>query len=206
MSNFDKSVHGKDPYENIKVNAIEKDKQNKEPFRSPQNISPKTLIGASIISAFKKFFSSFFSSENQIDLINKQKELIEDIRTFRDLLKILTDMDLSHEPEFAQKLSDAWHRLLDDSQIIISNTPETSHALEQLKKFITEVDNFPPGEDHTLGYYFTEYAGKEWIPFPFMDTLLDLHNAAKISSHATLFKWIGDLNQILDLLAPSKPE
>lgn len=207
MGDLDKNIYRKEeptPYEKIIVNPIEKDRKEKEPFTSLKSAT-RSQIYATLLSFFKKILSTFSSKEKGQAAVFDLQRLIENIIAFRKQLVVLSLEDQSHNPDFTQQFSDLWHRLLDDCNAL-SSSQGTSEIVAKMKFFISQVQNFPPGADHTLGYYFTEYAGKDWIPFPFMELLQHLHeeyNASPVIS--VLNNWITLLNEILEL-SGIKPE
>jgi hypothetical protein len=207
MGDLDKNIYRKEnpsPYEKIIVNPIEKDRKERESFTSLKSAT-HSQIYAALLSFFKKILSTFSSKEKGQALLFDLKRLIENIITFREQLKILSLEDQSHNPDFTQQLSDLWHRILDDCNSL-SLSPDTSEILTKVKFFISQVQNFPPGADHTLGYYFTEYAGKDWIPFPFMELLQQLHEEYGASPViSVLNNWLTLLNDILEI-SGLKPE
>ncbi len=207
MSDLDKNIYRKEepsPYEKIVVHPIEKDRKERESFTSLKNAT-RSQIYAALLSFFKKILSSFSSKEKGQILILDLQHLIEHIVIFRQQLITLSLEDQSHNPDFTQQLSDLWHLILEACHSL-SFSSDSSKILAKVKFFISQVQNFPPGADHTLGYYFTEYAGKDWIPFPFMELLQQLHeeyNASPVIS--VLNNWLALLNEILGL-AGFKPE
>jgi len=207
MGDLDKNIYRKEepsPYEKIIVNPVEKDRKEREPFASFKDAT-RSQIYATLVSYFKKILSAFSSKGEGQPLVFDLQHLTGDIVAFRQQLITLSLEDQSHNPEFTQKLSELWHNLLDDFNSLSLPT-DTSEVLVKIKFFITQIQNFPPGADHTLGYYFTEYAGKDWIPFPFMELLQQLHeefNASPVIS--VLNNWLFLLNEILALIG-IKPE
>lgn len=201
MNDFQKSVHRRDPapYEEIRISEIEKDKKGKEEFyKGLPTSEAKPLVLGSLVSCFKKIFNIFFSKGKSPLLFFDQQQMAEDVAAFKKLLEILSRDDQSHNPEYTQQLSGLWHNLLDDCNSILASSESAPGNLAKLKIFIDEMQHYPPHEDHTLGYYFTEYAGKEWIPFPFMEILQQLHEeAVQTPQKATLIKWLENLTDIL---------
>ncbi len=202
MGDLDKNIYRKEepsPYEKIIVSPIEKDRKDKEAYSSLKNAT-RAQIYATLVSCFKKLFSVFARKGNGQSLVVDRQQLIDDIAAFRQLLIVLSQEDQSHNPEFTQHLSELWHKLLDDCNALSLSVERSTELLIQIKFFISQVQQFPPSADHTLGYYFTEYAGKEWIPFPFMELLQRLHeeyNASPVIS--VLNQWITVLSHILEL-------
>lgn len=194
-SDFNKFVNPREPspYEKIVVSPIEKDKKEKqEPYTGLKETAPQVF--ATLLSYFKKILStlSFKGKEGLIFL--DEQHLLEHVKAFRKLLMILSTEDQSHNPNYTQQLSTLWHNLLDDCNSLSA----ASATLDKIRFFITQIQNYPPGADHSLGYYFTEYAGKEWIPFPFMGLLQHLHDQHKSDpEHSSLNNWIALLTDIL---------
>lgn len=201
MNDFQKFVHRRDPapYEEIRINPIEKDKKGKEePYKGLPPSTAKPLVFGSLVSYFKKFLNIFFGKDRSPLLFFDQHQMLEDVAAFKKLLQILSQNDESHIPEYTQQLSGLWHNLLDDCNSILATSAAAPSNLVKLKAFVDEMYHYPLEEDHTLGYYFTEYAGKDWIPFPFMKILQHLHEECTDSPQtATLIKWLDTLTDIL---------
>lgn len=201
MSDLDKNIHRKDgpaPFEKIIVNPIEKERREKGKGYSDLNNSTRAQVFAALISYFKKILTTFGSKGKYPTHLFDQKSLIESVIAFRELLLILAKEDLSHHPDFTQQLGQLWHNLIDDCNSLPLPQDSPSEIAAKVNFFITQVQNFPPGADHTLGYYFTEYAGKDWIPFPFMELLQGLHQEFNASPPISVLQnWISLLNDIL---------
>jgi hypothetical protein len=201
MGDLDKNIHRKNessPYEKIIVNPIEKDRREKEKgFESFKNAS-KASVFAALLSHLKKIIAIFGANGKHPGLFKDQQHLLVTIAAFRELLLILTKEDLSHYPDFTEKLTELWHNLLDDCNSLAPSEAVPSEIVEKLKFFISQVEHFPPGADHTLGFYFNAYAGKDWIPFPFMQLLQGLHEEYQASPPISVLQnWILLLNGIL---------
>jgi hypothetical protein len=201
MGDLDKNISRQEepsPYEKIIVSPIEKDRKEKEPFTNFKDAT-RSQIYAILISYFKKILLTFSSKGKDPLLIFNFQQLIDDIIAYRKLLVTLSLEDQSHNPEFTEQLSELWNILLDDCNSLSLST-DTSEILTKIKFFIAQVQNFPPGADHTLGYYFAEYAGKDWIPFPFMELLQHLHEEFEASPViSVLNNWLFLLDEILKL-------
>lgn len=201
MSDLDKNIHRKEgpaPFEKIIVNPIEKERREKEKGHTVFQNSSRAQAFAALISYFKKILTAFGPKGKYSGYLSRQKELASDALAFRELLLHLANEDLSHNPDFTQKLGQLWHNLLDDCNSHELRRAPASGTEEKVKFFIDRVKSYPSGADHTLGYYLTEYAGKDWIPFPFMELLQSLykeHHANPASS--TLQNWISLLNTVV---------
>lgn len=195
MSDSDKSIQRKDPsaYEKIAVNPLEKDKREKEEGYTSLKGSTRSQIFATLTSYFKKILTILSTKEKKVFV--DQQQLLTHVLAFRKLLVILSKEDKSHDPEFTQQLSELWHNLLDDCNLP-SQIP--SETLDKIKFYISQVQNYPSSADHTLGYYFTQYAGKDWLPFPFMELLQQLHEEHIATPQTSvLTNWLTLLNDII---------
>lgn len=201
MGDLDKNIHRKEepsPYEKIIVNPIERDKQRKDEGYTGLKNSTRAQVFATLASYFKKVLSTFSTKGQSQELVYDQKRLINNALAFKKLLMTLAKEDQSHNPDFTEQLSQLWHNLLDDCNSSSALAGAPIDILEKTKFFISQIQNFPPGADHTLGFYFTGYAGKDWIPFPFMELLQDLHNEYQASPVISVLQnWISLLDDIL---------
>ncbi len=201
MGDYNKKVHSRepDPYENISINPIEKDKKGKEeyPKRFPDEPS-QSQIFATLISYFKKMIALFGFKEGEDFFLTGYLQLFEYLAAFRAKLNILTQQDESYNPEFTQQLTELWHNLVDDCNSVSASLDISSKIINNIKFLISQIYQYPSETDHPLGYYFDAYAGKEWIPFPFMDILRELYeDHQKDPSASQLSKWIFLLDDIL---------
>jgi|SRR5580700_7164541 hypothetical protein len=198
MGDLDKNIYRKEtasPYEKIIVHPVEKDRKEKESYTTFKETSHFQLY-AILFSFLKKTLSPFFKEKSPF--IFDAQRLMDGILAFRKKLEILSLEDQSHNPEFTQQLSESWHRILEDCHSL-SLSPGASEILTKVNFFVSQIHHFPLGADHTLGYYFAEYAGKDWIPFPFMELLQDLHKEHHLSpATSTLNNWLILLNEILE--------
>jgi len=197
MGDLNKNVYRKEepsPYGPIITNPSEKDKREKEESYKNLKNATKIQIFAGLLSYFKNILDSFSSKKQTSHLFNEE-HLLRNVLTFQELLLLLAQEDQSHNPYFGEELSKIWHHIVDDCNAV---SDSHSPTIEKLKFFISQVQHFPTGADHTLGYYFDEYAGKQWIPFPFMELLEGLHQEFQASPViSSLQGWIHLLGEIL---------
>lgn len=198
MGDYNKFVDGRNPnpYEKIIVNPLEQDKKSKDQSFDQQKDSPSPQIIALLFSFVKKMLVNFSSKEREKTELG---DIVGNLEAFQRMLRNLEHEDLSHTPEFALHLSELWHDIQDTSAAIAFSKPrEATSLIPQIGFFISQIQNYPIGADHTLGYYFNEYAGKDWIPFPFMELLQDLHRDYQASPQtSTLYHWVSLLDTIL---------
>ncbi len=172
---------------------------DEQKFESVQNPKSKLFHFAAALLSLKKMIEEFTERSEQSTLsINRQKAL-EDIAAFKTILEELGSEDKSHEPEFTQRLSSLWQNVCENCSGIEDNATHADALALRILDFVREISSFPPGEDHTVGYYLTEHAGQEWIPFPFMNLLADLHEEFHVSPEtSTLRAWIQKLTAIMN--------
>jgi hypothetical protein len=201
MGDSDKSIHRREdpaPYEKIIVNPIEKDRKDKEEPYTGWKYTTRFQVFATLVSFFKKILNSLSLKDKDQLVLIEQQHLLAHLLAFRTMLFILSSEDQSHNPEFTQKLTELWHKLQDDCNSLSYTRQPESEVLTKINFFITQIKNYPPNADHTLGYYLTEYAGKEWIPFPFMEMLQTLHEESQAHpAQSHLNQWISLINDIL---------
>ena len=198
MDNLHKNIHHKedDPYGKIFISPLEKDKRQKEEMdpRFKKSINQTFSI---LASYFQKLVDIVEPETDAHNTSTLQKTL-EDLKAFRKLLVSLTGEDCSHNPIFNQQLSELWHKLQDDCNCLPSKEGYSLTTLTKLNFFLCQIQNFPIGSEHTLGYYFSRNVGNEWIPFPCMKLLQELHEEfIKGPTHSTLHNWVLLIDDIL---------
>ncbi|HEY2811116.1 MAG TPA: hypothetical protein VGJ00_07005 [Rhabdochlamydiaceae bacterium] len=201
MVDFDKKIQQPpehDPYENISINPIEKNKKDKEEFLKHQRTFSRPQIFATLLSFFKKFISLLGFKDRSEALFFDYQLMLEHLAALRIQLQILARLDESHNSIFIQQLTELWHNLMDDCNSIPTSLEISSQSINNIKFFISQIAQYPHNADHTLKYYFDAYAGKDWTPFPFMEMLKGLHEeyqSHRAGSH--LEKWLFLIDSIL---------
>ena len=197
------SVGGHDPYgrrephDPLYLAGIQRDKSHEQ---EEAFINPKSKLFALTAATLylKKFIDQFVNATKSLTTsINTEKALV-DLAAFKNLLEELAKEDKSHIPEFTQRLSLQWQKVSENCSGLEGRASELDLLSSEIMNLIKEIHTFPPGEDHTLGYYLTEHAGQEWIPFPFMNMLHDLHEESlALKEKSQLFLWIHKIDEIL---------
>lgn len=212
MSDFKTNIDtGRNPDKDwIAVQRIEKIREDEEEelANEAKKRNPEALLIAGFFSFLKKIFVFLTANRRrgQAILIDNIAGLIQYLSSLKSALSKLATEDQSYNPEFIQELSDAWHTLIEATSTFEWMVRKNAQEIAKVKFFIEEVRNFPPGEEHSLGFYLTQFAGREWLPFPFMDLLYSLHEAYQTDKvKSQLNVWILHLDSIIKGLA-SKPE
>jgi len=197
------SVGGHDQYgrggpnDPLYLASIQRDKsqEQEEVFTNPKS---KIFALAAATLYFKKFVDQFVNIAKSLTVsVNTEKALI-DLAEFKKLLEELAKDDKSHIPDFTQRLSIQWQKVCENCSGLEGRASNLDLLSTEIMNLVKEIHNFPPGEDHTLGYYLTEHAGQEWIPFPFMNLLHDLHEENLASPETSqMGHWIRKIGEIL---------
>lgn len=145
--------------------------KEKTPFPEPGEKGKGNLYTALLV-LYKKIFS-FLNSTKKV--ASPDDLLAHDLELLSSLLDELETSDQSKRPDFAQRLSGCWHSLITHTEKAKMGDFSTSINLSGVEKLIASIQNYPDGHEHKLGYYLTEYAGEDWLPFPFMEILKKLH-------------------------------
>lgn len=172
------------------VQKIEKDRKKRDEARSPEGKenSIYSLLCAALISECKKFLSLFSSKEKIQAALVDPAQVADHLHSFKKLLQQLSREDVSRDRLFTRQFSEIWQRLVQDLHRIEAFEKDKPNIGPKLKKLLETVGSFPPAADHPLGYYLTQHAGEEWLPFPFMDILSLLHKENQESMFSRLRK------------------
>ncbi len=193
-SNIPDSFDKADPH-NLKVIRIEPDMKHfiLIPYKGRE-------INSNMLTRFTLFLylqEKIQKILNPSDKLIQIKDLFTTLNQLKQLLQTLMKNDSSQDNLFAEALSKNWHLIIDHA-VDASYIKPSPHYLTELKKFINTIHSYPENDDHTLGYYLTEYAGESWLPFPFIHILYALHeNALLTPSKSTLSTWIKEIDNII---------
>lgn len=205
MNDFQKPIqrNDKNPIEQPQaVPPIEKDKKQGRdegdyPYNDLEKEETRSFLIATLFSTIKKIINKIGNS-NVSDAISNPAKLKKDLKALRDLLLILCHNDQSHNSDYLYNLSELWHGLLSDFSNIDVADRNNIPLAGKINDLTADILHYPTDEDHSLGYYLTEHAGREWIPFPLMNLLQDLykqHQKKPIDSKLTY--WASQLNDII---------
>lgn len=201
MDSFENPIgrERRDPYEHYKVEPVELDKKEKEEFEEPEQKSGKKkwALAAYLAVQIMRFIDSFQTALDKGLSAKEEAEIRENLLLFKAALDILKSEDRGQDAGFLNRLADCWHMMSEDSRRIKKNSPLAG----QFSSFLQSLQEYPPEQEHTLGYYLAEHAGEKWIPFPYMELIHRLHaehQKAPASSH--LENWSKNLGRLIDLL------
>lgn len=203
MNDFQKPVNRNDqrPIEQPQaIPPIEKDKkgggEEQYPSDEWEGEEARTFLITTLFSTIKKLLYKIGNSSSP-DLPHPI-QLKQDLQKLRDLFTVLTYDDQSHNSDYLYSLSELWHGLLTDFSSIDISAKKSMPIAKKINNITAEILQYPPAEDHSLGYYLTEHAGREWIPFPLMNLLQDLYKQhQKKPENSKLSLWISLINDVI---------
>ena len=185
MDEFYNPIRRVDPFEESKtrVPPAQPGKHTKEdPAPLPKDpIQHQKMIYGSIVLFYKKLFNTMFFTRRDggTRTINEIAVAAEKFRNELSKLKATDDTD---NPHYTEVLSDLWETLL----AAPPNSP--------LAPFLKLANEYPFGDAHSLGFYLSQHAGDEWLPFPFLEILKKLHQGYVLRKHHS------ELSHLLNLL------
>ena len=182
-----------------RVNPIEADRHARESFQIEEEERKKrvNLYGAFLVY-FNKLIDRFDTSGERTAKAISNEGLPGNVKEFKVLLEIIRDLDQSENSQFCQQFSEAWVRLLQDVQVLSHTKRKQEIDLKKLSVLMTDIDHYPPNEEHKLGYYLSNYAGEDWLPLPFRDILKQLYSDHVVNEkNSILNKWIQLIEDLL---------
>ncbi len=187
MGSYQNPVPPPDPYERYRIESVGKEphKQNPDAKEEPASLNNRWGVGASILASLKRIFKRFLKLPVFLDV--REKAAHKTLRSLKTAFDVLKLEDRSEDIEFLRHLSNLWLALLEEG----NDDP-------MIRGFLKEIERYPEYQVHTFGYYLSEYAGQQWIPFPYMELLHDIHKShEKSPSDSALTKWTQQIEQLL---------
>jgi len=186
-----------DPYEHVKVQKIKEtieEKEKKEPI-IPKGVSKKLFLYFTFLKIVSNFLSPFRKkSIKSIDGTPLHKEIL----TIRSSLNSLKEKNLCQDLEFLNYFAFIWLKFLKDYDYYVLKNAE---ATKLIQKLVDEINIYPKNSEFSLGYYISEFAGYQWIPFPYMEMLQNLHlENTEDPENSHLSKWIEIIDKLLRIL------
>jgi hypothetical protein len=182
----------------LAVQRIEKLKADKH---HEEDIAKKNPIGLLMagLCAYVRKTALFLASRPLAGQKSALARGVEhELTELKKALTLLSKEDISQSPEFALHLSKVWHHLLESVNLVEFLERKKSNVIAQLKTLIETFYAYPLKQEHSLGFYMTEFAGKDWLPFPFMELLHQLYeDHLTHQNESELAKWISAIDSIL---------
>lgn len=192
--------------EGVYVPRIEEDKKEKGKYSHLRDDSGKKILIATFFSCLKKMFDAFSPSKNLAGKVVDQQAIIENLLYFKKLLTQLSEENLSNSSDFATNLSSGWAQLLGDFENVEILERKNLQEIATFRKMIDMIKNYPPDSEHCFGYYLLQQAGKDWLPFPFIEILETLHKQHQQNSKtSTLASWFTLIDAVIANLKDQLP-
>ncbi len=196
--------------EGLYSSRMEEKKKEKEKFSKDLPEEDKKILLATFFSYLKKMFDTFSPSKQFAGKVIDQQSIIENLQNVKKLLQKLSKENLSNSPEFATALSNAWGVLLEDFDKVEILERKHLQEIASFRKMLDAIKNYPPDSEHRFGFYLLQHAGKDWLPFPFIEILEKLHKEhLEDPKTSTLSRWFKLINKVMENLKvqmPFKPQ
>lgn len=108
--------------------------------------------------------------------LKSKPKFVADMEKFVELLEKLQIHDLSHDIPFLQELTNIWFKILGHQHRLLTKGIK-GDKLDKVNMLIDSLDSYPEGDEQSVHYYLSHFVGKDWFPFPFMETLQKLHQS-----------------------------
>jgi hypothetical protein len=170
-----------DPYEKYKKYDIGNEEKRGKKFgeEPPKKKLPKGSFFLILLYKILDFLLHLGKSKSKIS---------GDLSDLKDAFEAMRVEDKSQDIAFLNKLSEIWRHALEHSMSVKS---------DGFRVFVKKIQNYPEGADHTFGYYLTEYTSEEWLPFPYMELIQNLHEEYQRNAEGSALNlWIQELERI----------
>lgn len=192
--------------EGLYPERIGKEKKEKEKFSKHPAKQEKEILFATFFSYLKSLFDTYSPSKKLAGKVLDVHAMITHLETLNSLLQDLSDKDLSNSPEFAAKLSEIWKALLEDFDNVEIMERKNLGQVASFREMMHVIKNYPPDSDHHFGYYLLNQAGKDWLPFPFIEMLERLHTEYREEEEeSTLNSWMQLIQTVIANLKAGLP-
>ena len=148
------------------------DRDERDP--SFEKLPPVKKISAYLIAFVNDAIEEFHDDITLMETIFIADNVIQHLRNLRTLFRYHSEENRAHNIEFALHLTKCWHGILSYHQLA-SSKEMREEAYKKITKLVDLFNRYPTADEHALGHYLTNYAGENWLPFPFMGILDDLY-------------------------------
>jgi hypothetical protein len=187
------------------VARIQEDKKEKEKYRQIPSDEEKAVLLATFFSYLKKMFDTFSPSKKIAGKVVDLQSVIEHLEELKKKFAELSEQDLSNSPPFATALSKVWCKLFEDYDNIAILFRKRLAEVATFRELMDAIKHFPPESDHRLGYYLLENAGEDWLPFPFIEMLKQLHEEhIQEPNTSTLSSWQKQISTVIKELKSNR--
>ena len=185
-----------DPYEKYRVARLDADKRAKEEKEKKEEMKPtSSAFIAFFLYVLHRFLDLFEDVSGKALSSRDERDVRDNLLQIKILLEAMKQGDRSQDAPFLNRFSKLWHQALEDTLRFRKETP----LADQFKEFIKDIDSYPGDQEYSLGYYLSEHARQKWLPFPYMDLILKIHNDHKKDPDSSaLARWIREVDTLLN--------
>ncbi len=151
-----------------------------------------------VFALIAKFLKQVEDHQEELKFLSQSESILYHLKQFKITIDQLKEEDLSQELSFALRLSKSWNAITDYIILMPKSKKNHSFFLEG-SLLIESINLYPQEEEHTLGFYLSHYAGQDWLPFPFMKMIQQLHEeqaSNPASSHLEI--WSNSLARLIE--------
>ena len=198
MRKIDSSVDKFEPSNRPHVHPQDQKKHHEE--EADTEPSKKTLLLAlgSVIALFKKELSTLSSKPKAKPRTSEKRKILENLALFGRMLDRISKSDQSYNPDFIRKMSKCWHSVIQDYYYLQSLDAKDFFKPGDMDRLIEKMNSYPENQEHSFGYYLTEYVGEKWLPFPFMECLQKIYEEHQANPNKSFLQsLIVQIHQIL---------
>jgi hypothetical protein len=191
----------KDPYEGYRVEPLESDRLAKEDQGQKGRPSlDKTSFLLVYLYVFLNKLVQFFEDKTERGVSTRiELDVRKNLIRLGDSLDRLKMEDKSQDIEFLNQLSNEWHEVSQDSRRFRKDSPFSA----AFRLFVKDLQTYPSGEEHSLGYYFSSHAGQKWLPFPYMAMIFRVHQEYRDNPvESALHRWTQEIDNLIGILNP----
>lgn len=140
------------------------------------------------------------TKQQKTEKIDNSSNFLEILKRLKKLFNALKTENSSQDIHFIQNLVHAYQDLSDQLNLINPSETKTDFFIH-CTLLLDSLAQYPAGHPFTLGYYLKNYSGENWLPFPLMNIISQLHiEAATDSGISHLAIWIKSIDELTDNL------
>jgi hypothetical protein len=189
-----------DKYRKYRIEGAENEKHADEQRKKFEEEPPKKGLsfGSFFLFLVWKILNYFVHLTRGISE-KEEKEIRDNLQLLKEAFESMKGEDRSQDIKFLNRLSEIWHRVLENSDQLKQTDPFST----AFHSFLKKIQKYPEDQEHTLGYYLTAYAGEKWLPFPYMELIQKIYEQhEKDPSTSPLVLWLQELDELLSSLSP----
>jgi hypothetical protein len=190
-----------DKYRKYRVDGVDHEKHEERRKKSFEEEPAKKPLptGSFLLVLMHKLLDYLITLGGHGISDKSEKEVRDDLHLLKGSFESLKWEERSQDVEFLNGLSEIWHRALEDRM----RFKQSAAFSAAFRAFVKKIQNYPEGQEHTLGFYLTEYTGEKWLPFPYMELIQRIHEEYQSDPAASALSfWILELEQLIAALNP----